>query len=346
MQDHRKALLLVAVAILLAAGAYLLLKKAPEETSVHRAEVVRPVEKPAKAPDWVDNGQKAEPDYTPSDADPKDVTPVPLPEKDKEPQVVEVTEDRTVTFTFVESLADFLLHRFQPRNSNGKPASLASAVALNKYYGRELDGFNVTDDDIRSARKAVLDYAFNTSMLPTLYELYAPAFMVHLLDTAASDEREYVVGNAKERRTLTPEEIGVMLRLNARRIERTAGLLKAMGENPAITETAGRYRRAAKAVERANDTLQNAIADDMSTTEASDRLKKAILQRERVKAEIITQLKQICHACSEGELFYLSQWAYRRVIEEPDERLRTFVTASEILDDLARRFREESDKLK
>ncbi|MCJ2164000.1 MULTISPECIES: hypothetical protein [unclassified Pseudodesulfovibrio] len=345
MKEYRTAIILIASAAVLGIGAYLLLDK-PDEDSPNMAEVVQPVAPPAQAPDWVNKGQDAKPDYAPSTAESKDTTPPAPVVEQEEPQTIEVAEDKMITFTFVESLADYLLHRFQPRNSKGKPDSLASIISLNKYYGRELDGFAVTGDDIQGARKIVLDYAFNPAMLETLYNLYAQAFMVHLVDTAANSEREYVVGDSKERRTLTNEEIQSMLRLNSRRIERTAELFQAIADDPGITEMAAKYRRASKAVERANSQLQTAISDEKNTAEAGERLKQAILLRERTKAEIVTHLKQVCQTCTESEVFYLSQWAYRRVLNEPEEKLKAFGTAAKIMEDLAGRFNTQADALK
>lgn len=347
MKQNRTALILIACAVLLAVGAFLILNRSNEEPSTMRSEVKPPVAERAKAPDWVDKGQEAKPDYSPSTAEPETVTPPPAaePKKPEEPKTIEVSEDKVVNFTFVESLADFLLRRFQPRGPNGKPDSLATAVTLNRYYGRELDGFAVNGDDIRASRKAVYDYAFNPAMLKTLYDIYTPAFMVHLVDTAANTEREYVVGDEKENRTLTTDEIKVMLRLNARRIERTADVFHAFADDPSIVEMAGKYRRAAKAVERANGQLQTAIAEGKATGEASDRLKQAILFRERSRAEIVTQLRQVCQSCPESELFYLSQWAYRRTLGQSEERLKAFGAAADLMDDLATRFRTKSEEL-
>jgi hypothetical protein len=348
MKHKRTALILIACAVLLAVGAFLILNQGEDEPSAVRSEVTAPTSEPAKAPDWVDKGQESKPDYSPSTAETETVTPppAPAPEKTDEPKTIEVTEDKVVTFTFVESLADFLLHRFQPRSPNGKPATLVTAVSLNRYYGRELDGFAVSGDDIRASRKAVYDYAFTPAMLKTLYEAYTPAFMVHLVDTAANTEREYVVGDQKETRTLTTEEIKVMLRLNARRIERTAEVFHAFADDPAIVEMAGKYRRAAKAVERANGQLQAVMAEGQPTSEASDRLKQAILFRERSRAEIVTHLKKVCQSCPESELFYLAQWAYRRNLGQPEQKLDAFGTAADLMDDLAARFRAKADELK
>nr|WP_321257414.1 hypothetical protein [uncultured Pseudodesulfovibrio sp.] len=351
MKERQTALILIGCAILLALGSYLLLSDSPDETPKNTAQIKQPVEKPAQAPDWVNGGQKATPDYSPSTATPVDTTPPTEPEPVptpvvKEPQTIEVSEDKIVTFTFVESLADYFLHRFLPSGPNGKPASLASAMTLNKYYGRELNGFAVSGNNIRASRQAVLDYAFTPTMLKTLYGLYADAFVVHLADTAATDERQYIEGKTQTMRTLTNAEIAVMLRLNSRRIERTATVFRAIAQKPHLTEMAGRYLRAVKAVERANGQMQVALADEKNTKKAGADLKRAILQRQQVKAELLTQLKQICHSCTEAELFYLAQWSYRRTLNEPEKKLKTFDTAAEIMDDLATRFIKKADELK
>jgi len=347
MKRNQTAAILIACALLLAIGSYILLSDSTEEGPQHRAGIIQPSQEAATAPSWVNEGQDSKPDYSPSTADAQNATPVPVEnEVKKNPQIIEVTEDNMITFSFVESLADFVLHRFHPQSTNGKPATIASAKALNMYYGQEMDGFSVSGNDIRMSRKTVLDYAFTPAMIRTLYDLYAPVFMVHIIDTASSDEREYKVKNSTERRELINDEIKVMLRLNAYKIEQTASIFKAIANDPTITEMAGKYLRAAKAVERSNVQLQNAIADEKDTSKAGARLKQSIIQRERIKANTISRLKKACPTCTEAELFYLAQWAYRRVLNGPDEKLETFGVAAEVLDDLAGRFRAQADEIK
>jgi hypothetical protein len=182
-------------------------------------------------------------------------------------------------------------------------------------------------------------------MIKTLYNLYAPVFMAQLVDTANNDEREYKVKGDNERRVLSTEEIIAMLRLNARKIDQTASVFRAIGNDPSITKMAGKYLMAAKSVERANVQLQNAMADNKNISKASQRLKQAILQRERAKATTVSQLKKICPDCTEAELFYLAQWAYRRVLNGPEEKLKTFSVAADVLDNLADLFRSQADEL-
>ena len=346
MKQHQLAAILIACATVLAAGSYVLFSDT-EEGSMHRAEIQEPSTDIPEAPSWVNNGQEVKPDYTPSTADAQNATPVKVDtDQSNKTQVIEFVEDKMVTFTFVESLADFFLHRFHPQNTMGKPATLASAKALNMYYGQELDGFSVSGNDIRMSRKAVLDYAFTPTMVKTLYNLYAPVLMAHIVDTAGSDERKYTVKNSSEQRVLTNKETIEMLRLNARKIDQTASIFRTIGTNPSITEMAGKYLMAAKAVERANVQFQNAMADNKNTSKASLRLKQAIQQRERIKAQTISLLKKTSPECSEAELFYLAQWAYRRVLNGPTEKLETFGVVADVLDDLAKRFRTQADEIK
>lgn len=345
MDRKNLAIILIACAAALGLGAFILMSQSGKEDSVHRQTVGEQVEPEAVAPSWVNQGQEAKPDYSSSDAEAHNATPVPEPEEAKSPNVIEVSEDKVVTFTFVESFADFLLHRFQPTGANGKPSSNASAKTLNVYYGQELDGFAVEADDIRAARKRVLDYAFNPTMLNTLYALYSPVVMAHIVESATNDDREYTVGVQSERRTLTEAETAIMLRMNASKIDQTATVLRAISKDPKITKLAGQYIQAAKAVERANTQLQNAIADEKDTSKPSQRLKQAIMQREQVKKSITSRLKKACQSCTDSDLFYLAQWSYRRVLNGPEMKLETFGVAAEILTKLAGQFRATADEL-
>ncbi|QJB57576.1 hypothetical protein [Pseudodesulfovibrio sp. zrk46] len=344
MNRHRTAIILIVCALMFTAGAYILLSKSEPNESTYR-HAVSPPEETAAAPDWVDQGQNATPDYTPIDAEAHNATPTPE-QNDKPIGVIEVAENNIVTFTFVESLSDYLLNRFTPQDENGKPATLASAKSLNMYFGREMDGFSIDGDDIFQARQRLLDYVFTPNIINMLYGMYKSAFIAQLIDSATSEEREYKVGVETERRVLDGYETAVMLKLNARRIEQTSIILRAIGSDSKITESAGKYLQAQRAVGRANVQLQNAIADGKSTSEASTRLKQAIMQREQIKSSLITRMKKTCTGCPDSELFYLAQWSYRRVLNEPEGKLKAFKTASEVLDNLAQEFRDAAKDLK
>lgn len=356
MNRQRLAIILIGCALILALGAYLLIPQ-QEETSTALRQEVSPPDETAQAPAWVDQGQESKPDYTPApkigeeaketqSTENEDNTASNIKtEESASPKVIEVEEDAIVTFTFVESLADYLLNNFRPQDIHGKPATTVSPKSLNMFYGLELKGFAVPTDNIRTARRKVLDYAFTPEMLKRLHQIYAPAFLAHLEETAVNDQRQYFVSGEKQLRTLEESEIIAMLRLNAVRLDQTASVFRAFATDPSLMNDAASYLQAAKAVERYNSQLQMAIADDKGISSASDRLKSAIIQRERIKNSIIKTLGNACGGCSPSDLFYLAQWSYRRTQNQQIDKTAAFSAAADILEDMAGRFREKARKL-
>lgn len=336
MKQQKLAALLIAGALILAAGAYVLFTQSNIKDAEFR-HTVNPPQEGVSAPSWVDNGQEAAPDYSSTDAEAQDATPA-TEDQINQPQIIEVTEDKTVTLGFVESLANYLLSHFTPKDISGSPATYASAKSANIYFGQSLEGFSVPVDNIRAARKSVLDYAFTSPMLQTLQNIYSPAFIAILADKATSEDRKYKVSGSYETRTLTQKETAAMFRLNASVFEQTAAIFRIIATDPSLTALAGKYLQNSKAVERANGTLQNAIAEEKGTVEAGQRLKQAILQREQVKSTMIKHIRKQCATCPSSEAFYLTQWAYRRVLNEPDEKLAIFSTAADVLTGLAQQF--------
>jgi hypothetical protein len=206
-------------------------------------------------------------------------------------------------------------------------------------------GLPAVGDDVRAARKAVLDSVFTADRITALHALYAPVLVADLADSALTETRSYTVGDAVEERTLTPAETATMLRLVARDAEAAGTALRAVGNDPAVIELAGKYLGAARAVERANARLQAAVDSGGDTATAGQRLKQAILQREQIRASVIASMRDACPDCPDSELFYLAQWAYRRTLDQPQKRLPAFVAAADALDDLAKRLRARSAEL-
>ncbi|WP_285905786.1 hypothetical protein [Pseudodesulfovibrio pelocollis] len=343
MHQRHKAVILAVCALALAVVAYLLLSRGSDGPQV-RQTISPPAEENASAPAWVTTGQTPRPDYSPSTVEalnatqPDEAAPQPT-------APIEIREDTTVTLSFVHALTDSLLAGFHPLGRQGTPASTVSVKTLNIFFGREMRGLPTVGDDIGESRKAVLDYAFSPGMIRTLHDLYAPALVADLTDTALHEERSYTVGETTELRTLSPQETATMLRLVAQDAERTAAALRGVGNDPVIVEMAGKYLGAVRTVERANARLQAAVDGRDDPAEAGQRLKQAILQREQVKASIVTRMREHCPGCPEQELFYLAQWAYRRVLDEPEKRLPAFGAAADAMDDLAKRLRARSAEL-
>ncbi|MDD3310691.1 hypothetical protein [Pseudodesulfovibrio sp.] len=341
------AVTLIACAALLCGGAYLLISHTAKEGPELRQTVAPPAEPPAKAPDWVNNGQNPLPDYSTADAEAHNATPVPKPgpAPEPKPQVVEIREDRMVTFTFLDNMVDYFLERFTPDAGNGKPATTASAMGLNMRYGRDLEGLTVSGDDILAMRTAVLDYVFTPDTIKTLGDMYGQFFVQELADAAQNEPREYRVAGSASTRTLTPAETADMLRLDAGVLERTATALRTVATDKEVTDLAGKYLQAAKAVKRANAQLQKDLSEQRDPHEAGQRYKQAILQRESIKTAIVSRMRKSCPTCAQGDAFYLAQWAYRRTLGDT-ARLPVFAAAADALDALSARFLQKSVALK
>ena len=347
MNKKNLAVILVLCAAVLAGGAYILISHTAKEGPVLRQPVAPPAEVPAKAPDWVNKGQTPAPDYSPADSEAHNATPAPPPAPLPEPkaQVIEIREDKMVTFTFVESLVDHFLATFTPVSAeSGKPATRLSAMGVNMRYGRDLDSLAVTGDDITAMRKSAIDYVFAPATINVLSGMYGPYFVQELTDAALTRERQYTVGVETETRALNETETAALLRLDAGVLEQTATALRAIATDPQLTSLAGQYLQAAKAVKRSNAQLQKALSEERGTQEAGQRYKQAILQRENVRSAIVSRLRKSCKGCPSGDLFYIAQWAYRRTLGET-AKLDTFAAAADALDAVSARMLEKSVEL-
>ena len=345
MDRKKLAAIFLVCAAILAVGAYILVTNSQKSGSAVRQPISQEASPPASAPNWVDKGQTPSPDYSPATTEAHNATPTPTPEPVPEATVIEIKEDSVVTFNFVESLANFFLGRFVPKSDHGKPVTLITAKAINIHYGRDLDGLATTGDNIRAMRKNVFAHVFTPVTIAALTSAYIPLFMDHLVDSALNEEREYSDAGVKKTRTLTPAETAAMLRLNARVIERTGNIFRTLANDPELVNMAARYLQASKAVKRANAQLQDAIADQGDNKQFGQRYKQAILQRESVKSAIVSRMKKSCDGCPPSELFYITQWAYRRTLGEDNGKVETFAAAADALEKLSVQFLEKSTEL-
>ncbi len=346
MNRNRTVIILVACALIFSFGAYLLINKQQQTRGrqpkpITTSQTISPQPATPKAPQQVAEDQNAPlmSEVT------QEVSPPLVVEEKKTPDVIEIKEDKFVTLNFVESLSDYLLNQFVPQGRNGKPTTLASIKNTNIYFGQEMTGFATSGDDANQARQSLLDYAFNPPMIKTLYALYTPVLLAHIVDTATSEKREYRVGNNTETRVLNQTETAAMLRLNAHRIEQAAQMLRAIGTDATITETAGKYLQAQQAVSRANTQLQNDMAVNRPTGPSSKQLKRSIVQREKIKKSLIEKMKKTCPNGADADLFYLAQWGYRRILGNPEGKLKACEAAADALKKLSQEFRDTAKQL-
>lgn len=321
-----------------------------EKAQEHRAEVSPPSE---SAPDWVEKGQQATPDYSAADMQPNNTTRATEEKQNTAtesqvmadesptadaPKVVE--EDKIIGFPFIDSLTNHILSRFQPGRDSKQPATKASFRSLNMYFSRNFDGIRIDAGDIKENRSRLFDYVFTPTGIKTLYMLYADLFVEQLSDTTT----QVVDG---EERNLTREEMSDLFRLNAATISRTATVFKAVADNPALLKLTAQYIQAVRAVERANVRFQESLSStvgDQEKADAGNKLKQAIRERERLRGSIVSRIKKSCRECPDDEVFYIALWSYRRTLGS-EKKLSAFAVAAETLEDLAKRFETKADNL-
>ncbi len=98
------------------------------------------------------------------------------------PVAPKVTQDQKVPLDFVEDMASWLVQRYNPRK--GLSLNLSSA---NLRYGQKMHTLLPEGSkDVLGARAELLRYAFNSSMMTALYNLYADRFVQGMQKAAAT----------------------------------------------------------------------------------------------------------------------------------------------------------------
>lgn len=348
MKGRMTGLALALGAIILLGGAALLLRSGDEQAPEERADVTAPPEAPA----WTVNGQKAEPDYTASNATAEvdnatteeAETKVPVVEETAPPRVVE--EDDVVTVGFLDAAARTMVEGFVPGrfSKSGNPATNLSFRKMNMRFGRSLEGFNVEGSESAKARAVLFEYLLTPGMAQGIFRDYKPVFVDRVEETARMASPTAPEG---ETYTLTVPEISDMFRVYAKGLRRTSKAVRATID-PAIAETVARYIRAARSAERANASFQTAMADygvgAKEVTVAGSRLKGAVKERDRIKSIVVDAMREHCPDCETGELFYIAMWSYRRSLDS--DNAEDFLTVmADSLAELADSFDARSAKL-
>lgn len=306
------------------------------------------------APQWTMDGQKAEADYSARDSVPHNATRAVNEDNaaaEKSGQgngttttVVEgpviIQEDGTITFAFIDNLAQYVVKRFQPARDENAPFTRTSFRDLNMHFGRNLDGIDVSATEPREARAQVLDYVFTPASLKALYALYADLFVEQLGDAVneAADKLPHPLDQA---------DLSDMYRVNAAELSHVGKIFKAIAADPQITKQTAKYIQSLRAVERSNVLFQESLAERSPKsiqTAASDRLKNAIRERERIRKNIIDLVHANCTNCSDEDMFYISLWSYRRTLGNTN-KLTSFDVAGDCLLDLASRFKKKAVQL-
>lgn len=351
MDTKKQILAAVIAAVALAAiggAVHLLVKDKADSTNNTMRSSVTP---PDAAPGWTKTGQDPKPDYSALDLPTKNATKqeaeddpkqAELAEKDhnKTDAPTEIEEHDLVRFKFVEELADYCVKRFRPARNGKRPHTTASFRTLNMHFGRDLEGINVSGDDINSARSKALSLIFTPDMMSTVYNLYAGLFVQELKTAAINSDKV-------ESDELGRDDVSDMFRLNSDVLKQAAAIFSAIAENKRILPLTAQYIQASRAVERANVRFQDTLTDPAkkaASTIEGDSLKNAISKRESIRSRIVSQVRNSCPDCNESEIFYIAMWSYRRTLGASGDMDR-FSVAAKCLNDMAGLFSNTADEL-
>ncbi len=272
-----------------------------------------------------------------------------LPDEDSGPAEVAAAEDPVVTGSFIDELSRFLVDHYHPAEAQdgGKSFSSASFISLNKYFGSNLLGFSFQEStDLDAARQEILDHLLTPGIIKNVFALYADNLVDQLAAKAARTDKE-IKGRT---RPLTEAETSDMFQLNSAKLRSISAAMKAVAANPGLMESISKYLIAVSRVEVANADFQQ-IMDEQGvggpdTAEAGKRLKLAITDRERIKAGVVSTLKNSCGNCaSDGALFYIAQWVHRRTVSDM-KRMDFVATGAELLAELSTKFTNKADEIK
>lgn len=266
--------------------------------------------------------------------------------------------DKMVSFDFISDLAKYIVSQYHPKGSRPK-AKVAAYLSLdfkslNMRYGTRMTGLEVGGPDIARAREEVLDYVFFTPVLKALYKLYDQGLVDSIVFEGENAQATYVYENGtREAKPLTYEQIAELLNLCADELRENAAVFKTLVDNPVLIDMVARYRQAQLLVQQANTKFQTTLKSLSGPGEGQFKdvpewqrkkeinrtgmeLKNALMTRERVREELVQGLKSACkpECADDSNLFYISQWVYRRVEFRP-ENIKVLGEAAKLMDDLA-----------
>jgi len=252
--------------------------------------------------------------------------------------------DDVVTPGFIKDLARFTASCYHPagtRHNKGKVGlTTCTFKKINMRYGVRLTGLTHQSPDAKAAREEIFAYAFNPITLKLIYDIYADDFTLALTDAVQNQTREFLSGSGKYVEAgLGPEHAAEMLRLHARLAADTARCFQSFSRNMELVSTMAQYFQAAQGVLEAYGeyaALEAEDADVKALDRVSEKIKRAIMTREKIKNSVISGIRPKAEpfSLSEGDVLDMAAWAYRRVSGHP-ERINAVGAVASLLLTLA-----------
>ncbi|MDY7000667.1 MAG: hypothetical protein SVS15_02645 [Thermodesulfobacteriota bacterium] len=252
--------------------------------------------------------------------------------------------DEVVTPGFIKDLAWLTASCYHPagtRHNKGKVGlTTCTFKKLNIRYGVRLTGLTHQSRDAKTAREEIFAYAFNPITLRLIYNIYADDFTLALTDAVQNQTREFLSGSGKYVEAgLGPEHAAEMLRIHARLAADTARCFQSFSRNMDLVSTMAQYFQVSQQVLEAYGeyaVLEAEDADIKALDKVSEKIKRAIMAREKIKNSVISGIRPKTEpfSLSEGDVLDMAAWAYRRVSGHP-ERINAVGAVASLLLTLA-----------
>ena len=266
-----------------------------------------------------------------------------IPAKAAEPEPVPET-DKVITPEFIKDVAWFVASCYHPagtRHNKGKVGlTTCTFKKLNMRYGLHLTGLAHENPEMAAAREEIFAYAFNPITLRLIYNIYGHEFIVALTDAVRNQTRDFVSRSGKYVEAgLGREHASEMLRIHARLAADAARCFQCFAREPDLVSVVKQYfQAAAHVLETYGEyaALEAEDADIKALNRVSEKIKQAILAREKIKNRIISGIKPDTEpfSLSEGDVLDMAAWVYRRVSGHP-ERINAVGAVASLLLELA-----------
>lgn len=276
-------------------------------------------------------------DGTVDPANPEQTQPLP-------PAVPKVEEDSIVRSLFVEDLAQWMVERYQPKNSR----SAVGVQAANMRYGTSLRGITARGDDILAGREALFRYAFTPAMLRALYALYADRFVEDLGQAAAEPQKG---------QPLTAQQTDEMYQAYAARFASLGQVLETIATVPDLQARMDKVNKSVqKAVEIHAQVAEAVFVLDEARDAGKDgpieaaqlrvnglnaQYRRAIDERTVAQQGLLSSLRggENRRNVDDDTVLFVATWIERRLTKQPEAQ-QTAKVAAEILYDLAKRLQQ------
>lgn len=260
------------------------------------------------------------------------------------PAVPKVEEDSIVRSLFVEDLAQWMVARYQPKNSS----SAVGVQAANMRYGTSLRGIVAKGDDILAGRETLFRYAFTPTMLRALYGLYADRFVEDLGQAAAEPQK----GQA-----LTAQQTDEMYLAYASRFGALGQVLETIANVPDLQARMDKVNKSVqKAVEIHSQVAEAVFVLDEARDAGKDgpieaaqlrvnglnaQYRRAIDERTVAQQALLSSLRGRggSRSVDDETVLFVATWIERRLVKQPEAQ-QTAKVAAEILYDLSKRLQQ------